>query len=140
MVSCNTLLHSDVIQFGFKESSSCTNAINILSTVVEYYCNNDYTVNTCALDISKAYDRVDQFALLNLMIDRVIPKCIISLVLDWFKKSTAMVKWGNSLSKKFSINDSNRQGGLLSPVFFAIYVDTLIQKLKQTGVGCNING
>ena len=36
MESCNTLLHSDVIQFGFKENSSCTNAINILSTVVEY--------------------------------------------------------------------------------------------------------
>lgn len=61
-------------------------------------------------------------------------------MLDWFKKSTAMVRWGNSLSKKFSINASVRQGGLLSPVFIAIYVDTLIQKLKQTGVGYNING
>ena len=59
---------------------------------------------------------------------------------DWFKKSTAMIRWGNSLSKKFSINASVRQGGLLSPVFIAIYVDTLIQKLKQTGVDYNING
>ena len=74
------------------------------------------------------------------MIDRDIPKCIISLMLDWFKKSTAMVRRGNSLSKKFSINASVRQGGLLSPVFIAIYVDTIIQKLKQTGVGYNING
>ena len=61
-------------------------------------------------------------------------------MLDWFKESTAMVRWGNRLSKKFSINASVRQGGLLSPVFFAIYVDTLIQKLMRTGVGCNING
>ena len=61
-------------------------------------------------------------------------------MLDWFKKSTAMIRWGNSLSKKFSINASVRQGGLLSPVFIAIYVDTLIQKIKQTGVGYNING
>ena len=45
-----------------------------------------------------------------------------------------------SLSKKFSINASVRQGGLLSPVFIAIYVDTLIQNLKQTDVGYNING
>ena len=74
------------------------------------------------------------------MIDRRFPKCIISLMLDWFKKSTAMVRWGNSLSKKFNINAGVRQGGLLSPIFFAIHVDTLIQKLKQTGVGCNING
>ena len=51
-----------------------------------------------------------------------------------------MVRWGNSFSKKFSTNAIVRQGGLLSLVFFAIYLDTLIQKLKQTGVGCNING
>ena len=51
-------------------------------------------------------------------------------MLDWFKKSTAMIRWGNSLCKKLSINVSVRQGGLLSPVFIAIYVDTLIQKLK----------
>ena len=108
--------------------------------VVEYYCNDDYTVNTCEQDISKAFDRVDQYALLNLMIDRGIPKCIISLMLDWFKKSTAMIRWRNSLSKKFSINASVQQGGLLSSVFIAIYVDTSIQKLKQTSVCYNING
>ena len=51
-----------------------------------------------------------------------------------------MVRWGNSLSKKFSINASVRRGGLLLSVFFAIYVDTLIQKHEQTGVVCNING
>ena len=101
MESCNTLLYSDVLQFGFKENSSCTNTIHISRTVVEYYCNNDCTVNTCALDISKAFDRVDQYALLNLMMNRGIPKCIISLMFDWFKKSTAMVRLGNSLRKKF---------------------------------------
>ena len=130
MESCNTLLHSDALQFGVKKNSSCTNAIYILRTVVEYYCNNDCTVSTCALDISKAFNHVDQYTLLNLMIDRGIPKCIISLMLDWFKKSTVMVRQGNSLSKKIIINASVRQGGLLSPIFFAIYVDTLIQKFK----------
>ena len=49
MESCNTLLHSDALQFGVKENSSCTNAIYILRTVVEYYCNNDCTVSTCAV-------------------------------------------------------------------------------------------
>ena len=47
---------------------------------------------------------------------------------------------GKQLSKKFSINASVRQGGLLSPEFIAIYVDTLIQKLKQTGISYNNNG
>ena len=51
-----------------------------------------------------------------------------------------MVRWRNSLSKKCRTNAGVRQGGVLSPIFFVIYVDTLIQKLRQTGVGCYING
>jgi len=32
------------------------------------------TVNICALDISKAFDRVYHFALLKLLIDRKLPR------------------------------------------------------------------
>ena len=61
----------------FKKNFSCTNAIYILRSVVEYYCDNDSTVNTRALDISEAFDHVDQYALLNLMIDKVFQNVLL---------------------------------------------------------------
>ena len=33
-----------------------------------------------------------------------------------------------------------RQGGILSPIFFAIYIDKLVSKLVQSGLGCYVKG
>jgi len=30
------------------------------------------------------------------------------------------------------------QGGILSPVLFAIYMDTLIKRLRSSGLGCKV--
>jgi len=33
-----------------------------------------------------------------------------------------------------------RQGGILSPILFRLYIRDLITKLTNTGLGCNIRG
>ena len=33
-----------------------------------------------------------------------------------------------------------KQGGVLSSMLFSLYIDPLLHKLKQSGVGCHING
>jgi len=63
-------LTSDSFQFGFKPKSSCSHAIFTFKTVEDYYVKNSCTVNICALDISKAFDRVDHYKLFNILIDR----------------------------------------------------------------------
>ena len=50
-------LESDPLQFGFKQKSSCQHALFSLKTVVDHYVKHGSTVNICALDISKAFDR-----------------------------------------------------------------------------------
>ena len=48
------------------------------------------------------------------------------------------VKWGNSLSSEFSISNGVKQGGVLSPVLFSIYIDNLFVQLKHSGLGCHL--
>jgi len=74
-------LKSDCLQFGFKKEASCSQAIFTLRSVVEHYCKSGSTVTLCAQDISKAYDRVDQYALLSLLMDRKVPKYFINIML-----------------------------------------------------------
>ena len=131
-------LKSDSLQFGFKKKSSCSHAIFALRTVIEHYCKTGSTVTMCALDISKAYDRVDQYALLSLMMDRRVPKYFINIMSCWFEKGCAFVRWGNAMSFTFTISAGVRQGGLLSPLLFAIYMDVLIKRLRDAGFGCKI--
>ena len=131
-------LSSDSLQFGFKQRSSCNHALFTLRTVVNHYVADNSTINICALDISKAFDRVDHFALLQQLMDRNIPRMAIGVLLDWLQKSFVCVRWGRALSFWYRITAGVRQGGILSPVLFAIYMDTLIARLRSLGLGCRI--
>ena len=48
------------------------------------------------------------------------------------------VKWNDSCSDSFPLLNGVKQGAVLSPILFTIYIDGLLDRLKQSGVGCHI--
>jgi len=44
------------------------------------------------------------------------------------------------MSHVFVINAGVRQGGVLSPLLFSVYMDNLIDKLEARGYGCKVHG
>ena len=133
------LISSD-LQFGFKSNSSCSHAILALQARVKHIwiiCDNGATL--CALDVSKAFDRVNFYGLFKILVDCLFPKCFIDLLLDWFSKCISCVRWNGILSSPFAMYAGVRQGGLLSPALFAMYIDKLIQLFKSSGLGCRYN-
>ena len=55
-----------------------------------------------------------------------------------YQRQTAWVRWGSARSSCFGIVNGTRQGSVLSPCIFAIYMDELLQDLRNLGVGCHI--
>ena len=51
---------------------------------------------------------------------------------------TCRVKWGTALSEEFEIPLGMKQGGILSPKFFSLYIDDLVKILKKKGIGCHV--
>ena len=49
------------------------------------------------------------------------------------------IKWGKISSAYFNVSNGVRQGGVLSPKLFAIYVDDLSQDLAMCTSGCYID-
>ena len=50
------------------------------------------------------------------------------------------VKWNGSLHGTFSASKGVKQGGVLSPLLFTVFLDQLILELKELGIGCHLNG
>ena len=123
-------------QFGFKKNSSTVHALHCLKETVGYYINNDSRVFCSFLDASKAFDRLVHSGLFIKLIERDTPLVFLEIIISWYDGLICRVKWDNHYSEWFSITAGVRQGGVLSPDFYSIYVDDLIKKLEQLNKGC----
>ena len=128
------------LQFGFKSGVGCTDAILTLKAVIDYYTCKGSTISIAALDISKAFDKISHFNLYSKLMDRNAPKCFIDILKCWYTKNTASVRWGSVYASPFTTTAGVRQGGILSPFLFAVYIDELIACLVNLKQGCKING
>ena len=63
---------------------------------------------------------------------------IIRVLYNMYTNSDMQVRWKSELSNVFTLMNVVKQGGCLSPMLFTLYLDGLIQKLKQSGIGCHI--
>ena len=109
----------------------------MLRSVIEHYNANDTTVTICSLDMSKAFDlKVNHSALFMKLMDRDVPLLFLNILIEWYSKCFASVKWNNCLSAKFSISCGVRQGGVLSPLLFSVYINDVILKLQISRRGC----
>ena len=44
------------------------------------------------------------------------------------------------MSEFFTVMNGVKQGGVLSPVLFAVYADGLLLRLRESGIGCHMGG
>ena len=65
---------------------------------------------------------------------------MLDILITWYNGLQCRVKWDNHLGNWFDISAGVRQGGVLSPEFYNIYVDELICKLQSSGFGCYVHG
>ena len=98
------------------------------------------SVFTCFLDASKAFDRVNHSLLFDKLCARGVPFYLIRLLVYWYEHQRMCVRWGRVYSSSFTVTNGVRQGGILSPYLFNVYVDDLSVKLNSCHVGCYYSG
>ena len=103
---------------------------------VNYYVDNGSRVFCCFLDASKAFDRVVHSGLFLKLIQRNVPLIFMDLIVSWYGSLHCRVRWGECYSEWFLVTAGVRQGGVLSPDLYSIYVDDLLAKLRKLDQGC----
>ena len=93
-----------------------------LQSVVDFHIKHGSTVNTCMLDMSRAFDKVNHYVLYLKLMKRKVPAQFLNVLINWYGKCSVCVKWCIVFSEWFHLSCGVRQGGVLSPILFTVYV------------------
>jgi len=104
----------------------------LVAPVIKARCQRE------AGDTTKAFDRICYCRLFSMLIDREIPPCIILVLLGFYVNSMIRIAWNGIFSNYFLAVSSVREGGVLSPVIFSVFIDGLLVRLVKAQVGCHI--
>ena len=82
--------------------------------------------------------RKDFCKLFREMIQIKIPPLTIRLIMEMYEKQSMAERWNNEYSDSFGVSNGVKQGGVLSPKLFCIYIDNLLVSLKNNDIGCHV--
>lgn len=125
-------------QHGFRCDYSTSTAYWVFKETVLNYMNSKSDVYSCFLDLSKAFDSVNHAVLIEKLYDCGIPDILVDIIQHWYDNQWASVKFLSSFSSEWKISNGVRQGGVLSPLFFNIYINSLIDKISSSKLGCRL--
>ena len=123
-------------QFAYKTGHSTDMCVFILKEIVRHYNKHRTPMYVCFLDASKAFDCVNHWKLFKVMVECKCPAFIIRLLMYWYRNQKLCVKCDSVISKKFSVSNGIKKGGILSPKLFNIYVNVLSTSLNEKHIGC----
>ena len=131
----NVLRTSD-LQFGFKSGHSTTQCTFLLNQVVDHYTQRSGSCYVALLDATKAFDRVHYVRLFQLLLQRGLCPLLAKLLLQMYTLQVLVVGWQGRYSAPFPCKNGIKQGAVLSPVLFCIYMDILLTRLSLSDAGC----
>ena len=99
---------------------------------------NLHAVFICSLDVEKAFNRINHHNFLTVLINRVVSRNFVILFYKWISSLSFCVLWNNILSCTCNISSDLLQGNILSSKFFNAYMDKLLYKLEESGLGCKL--
>ena len=99
--------------------------VTVVTEVINYFKNNGSSVYMCIVEASKAFDRVNLLTLFKTLYP--IGMCLIYLKI--------LSKKGNNAVTDYFV----KQGGVLYPVLFSMYLYQPISQLRPIGISCYMN-
>ena len=110
-----SVFNFDDVQYGFVAKKECQAALFTVNTIIDYFVQRGNSVYLATLDASKAFDRINHYCLFIKLIENGLSVYLLKVIVNWYLRLNARVRWENKLSDIIHIKSGIRQGAVTSP-------------------------
>ena len=121
-------------QLGFVQLNRTSDPHIILNNLVQKYCHKKKKkLFGCFVDFSKAFDSVPRDILMDKLRKHGIDGKVFEIIRTLYTQDKAGVKFGDKFSNPFKTNRGVRQGCVLSPLLFNIFLADIQGEFDRCG-------
>ena len=127
-------------QAGFRKGRSTTDNIYILNHIVQRAKMRNKRIYSMFVDLKAAFDTVDREILWEILEEMGISVYIIERLKGIYKETKVRVRAEEGLSEEFWTTKGLRQGCILSPILFCLYIAGLEERYENRNIGGTVVG
>ncbi len=127
------------IQNGFRKGRRATDSLLVLETLIRKTKREKKKIFVALLDIMKAYDRVDRGILWEIMEQMGVHKKLLDNIKSSYKNPSTTLQFQDITSDTLMLKLGLKQGCVMSPILFAIYIAELGRRLQDSSLGVKLD-
>ena len=122
-------------QCSFRKGRGCVDQIFTLRQMCEKICEKGKQLYLCFVDLEKAYDRVDREGVWDVLKIYGVGGRNLKAVKSFYEGCEACVRVDNSESDMFKVKVGLRQGCVMSPWLFNLYMEGVMREVNARVMG-----
>ena len=128
-------------QTGFKQNSRTSDHILTLKSIIDFQKSKKKKVFAAFIDLRKAFGTVWRDGLFYKILLNGINGIVYNIIRSMYTDNICKIKFANGLSKQFPSTCGVKQGDVLSPILFNLFIDDLVKNLNSCQSGAiSVNG
>lgn len=119
-------------QAGFRKNRSTIDNIFVMNTLIEQARKRKKPLYACYIDLKTAFDSVSHKKLMQVLKEKNMPSNLMKVVTKIYEKVKASILMPQMMrTNEIMVEKGVRQGCHLSATLFNIYIDGVVEKLKE---------